>query len=94
MLVRLKVPGDGRFNPSSKDTCQKCSIRDGLNFAWANGKRIFLCEKHFREWYKQASVNEGNNDLVRQQPFKQQARITDKDIPIEHYFGKQEKRVF
>jgi len=94
MIARLQVPGDGRFNPSSKDTCAKCSVRDGLNFAWAHGRKIFLCERHYREWFNLAKVNDGNNDLTREQPFKQQARITGSDIPLERYFGKQSKKVF
>ena len=93
-VARLKVPGDARFNPGPRTFCDKCSTREGLNFAYAYGKPIFLCEKHFREWFKLARVNDGNNDLTREQPFKQQARITDKDIPLEHYFGKQSKKVF
>lgn len=83
----IKVPGDGRFNPSSSTSCFKCSERNGLNFAWANGRPIFLCGRHYRDWMK-----EGVRDpeMTRQIPFKQVKGINDSADPIPN----QDKRVF
>ena len=57
-VARLKVPGDARFNPGPRTFCDKCSTREGLNFAYAYGKPIFLCEKHYREWYAKAQKDD------------------------------------
>ena len=79
------------MNPSSKTTCQKCSERVGLNFAYANGKPIFLCETHYREWLKEA---ETNKEMIRQQPFKQVTTIDGETNSLERYHGKQDRRVW
>lgn len=89
-IPRIKS-SDPRLNPSSKTTCQKCSERVGLNFAYANGKPIFLCETHYREWLKEA---ERNKEMIRQQPFKQQTTIDGGARNLEYYYGKQDRRVF
>jgi hypothetical protein len=88
-IPRIKS-SDPRLNPSSKTFCEKCSTRDGLNFAYANGKPIFLCERHYREWVAEANRNP---ELVRQQPFKQVGQIGD-NMTVEQIHGKQEKRVY
>lgn len=89
-IPRIKS-SDPRLNPSSKTFCQKCSERSGLNFAYANGKPIFLCERHYREWLAEAKKDK---ELVRQQPFKQQTTIDGGARDLEYYYGKQNKRVF
>jgi hypothetical protein len=91
LLTRLKVPGDGRFNPGPRTFCNKCSTRDNLEFAYANGKPIFLCQRHYREWFKEANRNK---ELIRQQPFKQQTTIDGGARSLEYYYGKQDKKVW
>ena len=90
-VARLKVPGDARFNPGPRTFCDKCSTREGLNFAYAYGKPIFLCEKHYREWYAKAQKDK---EIVRQQPFKQQTTIDGGSRSLEYYYGRQDKKVF
>ena len=90
-VTRLKVPGDARFNPGPRTFCDKCSTRDGLNFAYAYGKPIFLCERHYREWFAKAQKDK---EMVRQQPFKQQTTIDGETNSLERYHGRQDKRVF
>lgn len=88
---KLTVPGDGRFNPSSRTFCAKCSARDGLNWAYAYGKGMFLCERHYAEWFREA---QRDKEMVRQQPFKQQTTIDGGKGSVEKYHGPQDKRVF
>jgi hypothetical protein len=90
-LTRLKVPGDARFNPGPRTFCDKCSTRDGLNFAYAYGKPIFLCERHYREWFAKAQKDK---EMVRQQPFKQQTTIDGETNSLERYHGKQDRKVW
>jgi hypothetical protein len=89
-IPRIKS-SDPRLNPSSKTTCQKCSERVGLNFAYANGKAIFLCERHYREWLKEAQTNK---EMIREQPFKQVTTIDGGKRSLEYYYGKQNKKVW
>jgi hypothetical protein len=91
LLTRLKVPGDGRFNPGPRTFCDKCSTRDGLNFAYAYGKPIFLCERHYREWFNRAQKDK---EMVRQQPFRQQTTIDGETNSLERYHGRQDRKVF
>ena len=90
-VTRLKVPGDARFNPGPRTFCDKCSTRDGLNFAYAYGKPIFLCERHYREWFAKAQKDK---EMVRQQPFKQQTTIDGETNSLERYHGKQDRKVW
>lgn len=91
MLVKLKVPGDARFNPGPRTFCNKCSERNGLQFAYAYGKPIFLCEKHYREWFNAAQKDK---EMVRQQPFKQQTTIEGETNSLERYHGRQDRKVW
>ena len=86
--VRSSEP---RLNPSSKTFCQKCSERNGLNFAYANGKPIFLCERHYVQWVAEA---QRDKEMVRQQPFKQQTTIEGETNSLERYHGRQDRKVF
>jgi len=80
MPVRAGIKSEeGRFNPSSKTFCARCSERINLRYAFANGKDIFLCEKHYDEWMDEA---ERDPELVRQIPGKQRKGISDKGLPI------------
>lgn len=90
-LQTLKVPGDGRFNPSSKTFCEKCSSRDGLHFAYAYGKPMFLCAIHYQKWFDEAKRDK---EMVRQQPFRQQTTIDGGRGTVEQYHGPQDKRVW
>jgi len=79
--------GEGRFNPSSHTFCQKCSVRDGLHYAYANGRDIFLCDRHYDEWLGEAKRNP---ELVRQIPGRQKLGLGDEGKPIPN----QDRRVF
>ena len=90
-VTRLTVPGDGRFNPGPRTFCSKCSERNGLTWAYAYGKGMFLCDRHYREWYAAAQKDK---EIVRQQPYRQQTTIDGGSRSLEHYYGRQDKKVF
>jgi len=78
---------DGRFNPSSRQECAKCSTRVGLRYAFAFGKDLFLCDRHYREW---CAAIEKDKEITRQIPGKDRLGTCD----LEPGIGKQDKKVF
>jgi hypothetical protein len=91
IALQKLTSSDPRLNPSSKTFCQKCSERNNLSFAYANGKAIFLCERHYEEWFREV---QRDKEMVREQPFKQQTTIDGGKGSVEQYHGKQGKKVW
>jgi hypothetical protein len=89
-VARMQVEGDGRFNASSRESCQRCSEREGLSFAFAHGKRIWLCDRHYREWFKTAHED---REMVRQSPYKPVTGITGAD-GVEQDVKNQDRRLW
>jgi hypothetical protein len=77
----------GKFNPSSRTFCAKCSARDNLKYAFAYGKDIFLCPKHYEEWFV---AKDKDPEIVRAIPGRDRLGTLD----LEPSVGKQDKKIF
>jgi len=78
---------DGKFNPSSRTYCARCSQRDNLKYAFAYGKDIFLCPRHYEEWF---AAKDKNPEIVREIPGRDRLGTLDLEPGVQ----KQPKRVW
>jgi hypothetical protein len=77
----------GKFKPSSRTYCAKCSARDNLKYAFAYGKDIFLCPRHYEEWFV---AKDKNPEIIRQIP----GRDRHGSLDLEPSIQRQEKSVW
>ena len=78
---------EGKFNPSSRQVCSKCSTRVGLRYAFAYGHDIFLCNTHYREW---CGAIERDKEIIREIPGRDRMGTADLEPGIQ----KQPKKVW
>ena len=76
-----------KFNPSSRTFCAKCSARDNLKYAFAHGRDIFLCPKHYEEWFAE---KDRHPEIIREIPGRDRLGTLDLEPGVQ----KQPRRVW
>jgi len=77
----------GKFNPSSRTFCDKCSARDNLKYAFAYGRDIFLCPRHYEEWFV---AKDKDPEIIRKIP----GRDHHGSLDLEKSIQKQDRAVW
>jgi hypothetical protein len=77
----------GKFNPSSRTFCDKCSARDNLKYAFAYGRDIFLCPRHYEDWFV---AKDKDPEIIRKIP----GRDHHGSLDLEKSIQKQDRAVW